>query len=112
LEMVEIADMDEETVLGFIKSIPSRWNKGKSILKSSLHLLLTRLGETDEVLFGVYIFSSDTMIAIFLEYHRGTRTAIFEIRGFSYRLYYGDEVDHFFFGNEKRMKEVIFQILD
>ena len=112
MEMVEISDVDEEAVLSFIKSIPRRWNKGKSVFKSSLHLLLSRLGETDEVLFGVYIFSSDTMIAIFLEYHRETKTAIFEIRGFSYRLYYGDDVDHFFLGNEKRMKEVILENLD
>ena len=83
MEIAELRDIDEEDLHGYIRALPNFWEQVKRAFEPGIELILQKIGDTEDILFGVYIFSNyGGQIIIFLEYQRDIRTAIFEIHGY------------------------------
>ena len=83
MEMAELVEIEEEELLAFIRSIPNLWEQDRKTFSPDLMMLLERLGDTDEILFGVCLFATGAnQVSVFLEYQRDTSSAVFEIHCF------------------------------
>ena len=81
MEMAEIVGIEEEELLGFIRSFPYLWEKDRGSYAPDLKPLIQRLGDTDEILFGVYLYTTgQRQITIFMEYQ------IFALNGYIINL--------------------------
>ncbi|MFW9807136.1 MAG: hypothetical protein ACFFFK_10450 [Candidatus Thorarchaeota archaeon] len=83
MEIAEIQGIDEEDLFGYIRALPNFWEQTKRIFEPGIELILQKIGDTEDILLGVFIFSHYRgQIVIFMEYQRDIRTAIFEIHGY------------------------------
>ena len=105
MEIAEIIGIDEEDLHGFMRVFPNMWEHEKPLFSPEITLVVNKYGETEEFIFGVYIYTlGSCVLAMFLEYQREFATAIFEIHGFCFDSY-GMKRD-FQFG-ENRVKDII-----
>jgi len=105
MEIAEILGIDEEDLHGFMRVFPNMWDHNKPIFWPEITLIINKIGETEDLLFGVYLYrTGGCVLTIFLEYQRELSTAIFEIQGFCIDSW--EKQKGFQFG-ERRVKEII-----
>jgi hypothetical protein len=105
LETAEILGIDEEDLHGFIRALPNLWEQTKRSFEPGIQLMLQKLGDTEDILFGVYIFSNmGRQLIIFMEYQRDIAAAIFEIHGFQPNVW-GSNISNSY--GEQRMRKII-----
>jgi len=85
METIEIFEIKEERLLGFLGALPNLWNARKRSLEPPLKLLFDKFGSKDNLLFVVQAFTHDSgpvMIILLTEYMRDLETARFIIHAY------------------------------
>lgn len=82
MEIIALHDIDEEEVIGILNFMPEIWKKNSGFFDTGLNPIFRNFGESDDLLFGVHIFSHRNgaiLYIILTEYTRDSRMATFNI---------------------------------
>ncbi len=82
METLELYDIDEDQLRGLLHQIPEVWKKNSGFFDTGLKLVFRNFGESDNLIFGVHLFSNANGARIFIiltEYIRDARIASFNI---------------------------------
>lgn len=82
METVEFHDIEEDTLRSLLHEIPVIWKENSGFFDDGLKLVFKNIGNLDNLLFGVHIFTHKNgtkMFIILTEYFRDTQIATFNI---------------------------------
>ena len=82
MELIELYDIDEAEYRSLLHEIPTIWKKNSSFFDTGLNPWFSNIGELDNLIIGVHIFSHGNgaqMFIILTEYLRDARIATFNI---------------------------------
>ena len=82
MKTLELYDIDEDELRGLLSEIPTIWKNNSGFFDSGLTPVFRNIGELDNLVFGVHIFSHGNRAMLFIilsEYMRDVRIATFNI---------------------------------
>jgi transcription initiation factor IIE alpha subunit len=82
MEIIVLHDISEEQLKGILNFMPEIWKKNSGFFDTGLTPIFKNFGESDDLLFGVHIFSHGNGAVLFIiltEYMRDSRMATFNI---------------------------------
>ncbi len=82
MESIALHDLDENELKGILNFFPEIWKKNSGFFDTGLSPVFSHFGETEDLLFGVHIFTHGKGAILFIiltEYIRESRVATFNI---------------------------------
>ena len=82
MEIIALHDIDEDEAKGILNFFPEIWKKNSGFFDTGLTSIFSNFGESEDLLFGVHIFTHGNGAILFIiltEYMRDSRIATFNI---------------------------------